>query len=99
MMFKRGCLRLASRTCRADTMEGTGRSGVRGGDPIRLSGEPSMKLPWLTAIATVAPLLAPARAPAQPLFHHVESIECTVTNADTVVVGLATRVGPGSRPL
>ncbi len=57
------------------------------------SREPDMKPPWLTALAACISLITPARTHAQPLFGHAESIECTVANADLVLVARLVEYG------
>jgi hypothetical protein len=54
-----------------------------------------MRLRLSVAIFAFVALIATARAPAQPLFLHDVSLECTVTNADTVIVGVVEEVVKG----
>lgn len=55
-----------------------------------------MKFLWLTALTACVPLITPARVDAQPLFGGAESIECTVLNADAVVVGIFSEIENGA---
>ena len=55
-----------------------------------------MRSAWLKSLVAVGiSLVASVRAHAQPLFGHAESIECTIANADLVVIGKLAEFGGG----
>src|SRR5947209_1628677 len=57
-----------------------------------------MRASWLKPLVAVGvSLVASVRVHAQPLFGHAESIECTVANADLVLVGKLVEFGGGGQ--